>query len=205
MSSMVDHFRFAIRRLVRNPVPAVLSIAALGLAIGAGSVIFSAVEAVMLRPFGFAHADRLVSLWSTDARQPGTPVEISFGDFKDWQRRNNGGALDTAALISSVNLDYTLTGLGEPAPVEGTLVSPEFFQTVGSGAALGRVFTRADDKENAPYIVVISHRLWQSRFGSDPNILGRTLRLDDQLCSISGVMPASFDYPRGVDLWPAGS
>lgn len=176
-----------------------LCIAALALAISASSVIFAAVYAVLLHPLPFPDSDRLVSLWSSDPAHGNKEVEISYGDFREWQRRNQ--VFSKAALISSVNLDYTITGLGEPMQVEGTIVTADFFQTLGVAPRLGRVFTPADDVPNAPTVVVLSERLWQGRFGGERAIIGKTLRIDGELCTVIGVMPAAFDFPRDVDVW----
>jgi putative ABC transport system permease protein len=176
-----------------------LCVTALALAISASSVIFAAVYAVLLHPLPFADSGRLVSLWSSDLAHGNREVEISYGDFREWQRRNQ--VFSHAALISSVNLDYTVTGRGEPMQVEGTIVTADFFQTLGVPPRLGRVFTPADDVPDAPTVVVLSGRLWQGRFGADRDIIGKTLRIDDEVCTVIGVMPAEFDFPRGVDLW----
>ena len=125
----------ALRRIWHRPAMPLLCVAALALAISASSVIFAAVYAVLLNPLPFADSGRLVSLWSSDLRHGNKEVEISYDDFREWQRHNK--VFSNAALISSVNLDYTVTGRGEPTQVEGTIVTADFFRTLSVAPRLG--------------------------------------------------------------------
>jgi putative ABC transport system permease protein len=199
MPGLFFDLRHALRRMGYRPALPLLCIAALALAVSASSVIFSAVYAVLLHPLPFAESNRLVTLWSSDLQHGNKEVEISYADFREWQRRNT--VFTNAALISSVNLDFTITGRGEPMQVEGTIVTADFFPTLGAKPLAGRVFTPSDDVPNAPTVVVLSERLWRTRFGGDRDIIGKSLRINDQAAVVIGIMPAAFDYPRGVDLW----
>jgi len=125
----------ALRRIWHRPAMPLLCVAALALAISASSVIFAAVYAVLLNPLPFADSGRLVSLWSSDLKHGNKEVEISYGDFREWQRHNK--VFSNAALILSVNLDYTVTGRGEPTQVEGTIVTADFFRTLSVAPRLG--------------------------------------------------------------------
>src|SRR5690349_14299364 len=167
--------RYGIAQLRRKPGFALLSIFALALGIGAASSIYSVVSAVLLNPLPFAEPDRLVTLWALDRKHADQPVELSLNAFRQWKKQNQ--VFDDIAVFSSVNLDFAFTGNGEPQQVEGVTVSASFFPVLGVEPMLGRTFTDADDRPGAPPVLIISHRVWKTRYGGDPKIIGREVLL----------------------------
>jgi putative ABC transport system permease protein len=197
METLFQDLRYGFRMLVKRPGFTAVAVIALALGIGATSAVFTIVNNVLLKPLPF-DADRMVMIWDTNLSRGHGEVEISYPNFMDWREQNR--VFDQMAALPSVNFDFTITGDNEPVKVEATTVSANFFSMLGVNAALGRAFTLEDDRSDADF-VVISDRLWKSRYGSDPNVLGKKIVIEGQTVSIIGVMPADFDFPKGVDMW----
>ena len=177
-------------------VPAVLGLA---IAIGATTAVFGVFHTMLLRPMGFRDTQSLVTLWQTDVRRGQKHVEVCYADLLEWRKRAR--LLTGVALVSSVNLDFPLTGDGQPQQVEGTIVTGNFFDLLGATPLAGRFLTPSDDQPNSPTRVVISHRLWRTRFGGDYSIVGRQLRSGNDSLTVIGIARPEFDFPRDVDIW----
>ena len=191
--------RYTARSLGRSKGFAVTAIAVVGLGIGATTAVFSVTDFVLIRPLPFPRADRLVRVWE---RHPGYPqMELSPANYRDFKK---------AADVFSSFAAYTdpssanLTGSGEPRRLVGAEVTNDFLPTLGIQPLIGRPFTPADDRPGAPGTILLSYRLWQTEFGGAPDILGRTLSLDQQAYTVIGVMPATFHYPEDeTEYWTA--
>jgi putative ABC transport system permease protein len=194
--------RFGLRLLTRRPGLSLGLILTLALGIGANAAIFSVISSVLLHPMPFREPQRLTVLWAADRKHGDQQVEVSYRDLTEWQRRS--GAFEGFAALSSVNLDVALTGGDRPQQIEGMLVSDGFFDLLGSRVELGRT-PSAREVNSGGAVGVISHRLWQTRFAGDRNIIGRTILGNHEPCTIVGVMPADFDFPHNVDFWFPGS
>jgi len=177
-------------------LPAVIGLA---LGIGATTTIFSVYHALLLGSMGFEDVGRLVSLWPTDAQHGQQHVEVCYADLREW--RSRASLLSEVALASSVNLDFAITGSGQPQQVESTTVTGNFFRLLGTKPAAGRLLRDDDDVPHATPRVVISHRLWRTRFGGEPGVVGTQLRSGTDSFTIVGVAAPEFDFPRDVDLW----
>jgi putative ABC transport system permease protein len=196
---MHQDLRQALRRLARRPVATAVAVLTLAVGIGMTTAIFSVAHAVVLRPLPYAQPDRLVLVWQAD-RDRGQPfVEMSYPTFRDW--RASRAVFEDLAGFPSTNQGFVLSGRGEPAGVSARLVSASFFDVLGVPPALGRVLQKEDDRRGAARVVVLSHALWRGRFDADPGIVGRAIVLDDEPFTVVGVMPPSFAYPPGVELW----
>jgi predicted permease len=197
METLWHDLCFGVRTLRKNPAFAAVAILSLAIGIGVNSAIFSVTNALLLRPLPYQDADRLVILWN---RSPGLNVAqdwFSPGQYLDVKAENQ--VFDRIAV--SIGTSFNLTGLaGQAGPehVDGARVSSSFFPLLGAGAGLGRVFLPEEDTPGKPLTVILSHRLWQRRFGSDPQIVGKTLTLNGNTLSIVGVMPASFSLNKEV-------
>ncbi|HEX2223901.1 MAG TPA: ABC transporter permease [Thermoanaerobaculia bacterium] len=198
MGNLLSDFRHALRLAFKNPGFTAVAVLTLAIGIGAATAIFSMIDAVLLRPL-FKDQGELVTIWSKTPSKGEQLVEVSWLDYQDWKRGSR--SFTDMALMSASDSDVTLTGSGEPIPVRARLVTANFFRLLGANAALGRVFTEEDVKENAPWTAVISHGLWQRHFGSDRNVLGKTIVADGNQQVVVGVMPPGFRLPEGVDLW----
>ena len=174
-----------------------VAVGTLALGIGANAVIFSVVDAVIIRALPYPDPDRLVVIWE-DATFAGIPKNTPApGNFNEWRRMNRSFE-DMAATRGATT---TLTGDGEPDQLEGRRVTPNFFSVLGVPPQRGRTFTEEEDRTGAP-VVILSHGLWQRRYGGDPAVIGRTVLMNDSRYEVIGVMPRTFVFRnRGIDYW----
>jgi len=195
MQTLLQDLRFGARMLLKNPTVTLVSIIALTLGIGANCAIFSVVNAVLLRSLPYADADRLAIVW--EKKQGGKTDQnvINLGNFFDWKDQNSVFA-DMAAFF---DLTTNLTGDGEPEEVPGQIVTTNLFPLLGVSAIQGRTFAPDEGKPGQPNVVVVSHGLWQRRFGGDPSVIGRQVTLNNRQNTIIGVLPADFSWhvPKG--------
>lgn len=197
MEPLWKDFRFAIRLLLKNPAFTGVALAALVLGIGANTAIFSVVNAVLLRPLPFKDPERLAILLEYSPRT-GKPNVINPQNFKDWERRNRSFEKMAAYIDSTINL----TGDGRPEQVYGGYVTREFFPVLGVSPMLGHNFLPEEDKSDSGQVILLSHGLWQRRYGADPNIVGKKIQAGSQPTTIVGVMPADFRFPAmKAQLW----
>jgi putative ABC transport system permease protein len=191
MGSLTSDVRHAVRALVKAPVFTAVTVITLALGIGANSAMFSLVNAVLLRPLGYVEAERLMLMYEGFPGSAFAKVGVSPPDFIDLttlQRSFSGiGAYRTQ--------QYELSGAGEPEQITGARLSASVFPILGVGAAHGRTFLESEDQPGQD-VAVLSHALWQRRYGGDPNALGRTITLDRRPYTIVGIMPASFQFPK---------
>jgi putative ABC transport system permease protein len=195
---LLRELRLTLRHLWNSPGYTAATVLTLALAIGATSAIFSAVHAVLLRPFPMHEPDDLVICWGTDPSRNQAVVELSHRNFRDWADGSRS-FVQTAAMGSSA-WPAVLEGRGEPIRLSSVGVSASFFDTLGVPPLHGRVFRTEDEQPNAPRVVVLSHGAWVRLFGADPGVIGTVIRVNGPH-TVVGVMPAGFDFPRGTDYW----
>ncbi|HET9986624.1 MAG TPA: ABC transporter permease [Longimicrobiales bacterium] len=195
MQNVVRDVRLGLRGLARRPAFAAAAVLTLALGIGAATIIFSVVDAVLLRPLPFPRPERLVQVWET---VPGRgDRRASPADYLDWRAESR-----TFASLASYDVRAgNLVGGGEPERVRYATVSANFFRALGVMPVRGRAFRDDDAAVVGARPVVLGRGLWLSRFGGDPGILGRTLVLDDERLTVVGVMPAGFAFPEDAALW----
>lgn len=194
---------YGLRQVRRSPSFSIIAIATLALGIGGITAMFSAVDAVLIRPLPYADADRLVMIWDDmgakdiTSRHHPTPAE-----WIEWRRLNSV----FSDLACSQPGDMTLSGDGDPAQLPARKVTWTFWSVLGVQPVLGRVFTEEEDNQRVR-VVVISHGLWQRRFGGASDIAGRRISLNDEPYEIIGVMPRNFYFlpSREIDLWVPAS
>ena len=196
METLLQDLRYAIRMLGKRPGFTAVAIITLALGIGANTATFNVVNAVLLRPLPFREAGRLVSVNHSYPKAGGTTF-ISAPGFIDY--RGQSDLFENSAVTTGWTTN--LTGQGEPERVQGRLVSADFFSTLGFVAAHGRVFLEEEDRPGKNRVVVLSHGLWQRRFGSDTAILDQQLTLNGENYTVVGVMPADFEFNSGDELW----
>jgi putative ABC transport system permease protein len=192
--SLWRDLRYAARSLRRAPGFTFVAVAVLAVGIGANSAMFSLVDAALLRSLPFNESDHLVMLWERSPRFAHN--RVSPLNFLDWSEQQQ--AFASVAAISGGG--RTLTGSGEAVRIPGQAVTWQFFDVLGIRPVLGVTFT-AEDTANRRSVVVISERLWKTRFGSDSSIVGRAIVLDDQPYTIVGVVPAAFQILYAADMW----
>jgi putative ABC transport system permease protein len=201
MEILLKDIQYGIRSLLKRPGFTAIAVVTLMLGIGANTAIFSVVNAVLLRPLPFPEQEQLVVAWERDTSANTPFVELSVAEIRDWQTQNQSFTALAAMPTTVYGYGYVLTGRGEPVQLESARVTGRFFSLLGAQAALGRVFDESDDQVTSPNVVVLSDRIWRERFGSDAKIIGQTIPLNQQSFTVLGVMPASFTFPKGVDLW----
>jgi putative ABC transport system permease protein len=189
VESLVQDIRFGARTFVKNPLFSFVAVATLALGIGANTAIFSVVDATLLRPLPYADANRLVVLWETFASDTSAHM-VSPANFQAW--REQSSTFEKVAAFRDTTM--ALTGAGDPVEVAVERATDNFFATLGVEAALGRAFLPEDSSQSAPRVAVISHALWQRRFGGDPAVVGRTIDLDGQPTVLVGILPESFRW-----------
>ncbi len=197
MDRLAHDIRFALRMLTRTPGFAALAVATLALGIGANSAIFSVVNSVVLRPLPYPRPERLMFITSQFPALGFDQFWISapeFLEFRDW---NQSFASVGAYVVRAANL-----GTETPSRPVTALVTSELMPTLGVQPRMGRMFTREDTLPNAEDVAILSSELWRASFDSDPNVLGRTLRIDGVSTRIVGLMPPGYDiHDQKVELW----
>jgi putative ABC transport system permease protein len=194
MESGLKDLRFGVRTLKKSPAFTAIAILVIALGVGANTAIFSVVNAVLLQPLPFKDSDRLVVL-SEQMPNTGGRMSISFPSFLDWRAQARG----FEGMAGYRSYAGTITGIDPPTRLNGRFVSAGFFELLGVNPLLGRSIGPEDDKSNSDPVAVISYSCWQSRFGADPQIVGRKLVLDDQPRTIIGVLPQGFQFGDRVD------
>jgi putative ABC transport system permease protein len=194
MQTFWQDLRYGARMFLKKPGFTLIAVLTLALGIGANAAIFSVVNAVLLRPLPFKDPDRL--MWIRETKLPQFPeFSVSPGNFLDWRRQNTV----FERLVAANSLSFNMIGAGDPEQIRGMKVTDGFFATLGAQPELGRDFLPEEDQPGRDNVVILSHGLWQRRFGGDPKILNRALTLSGQSYTVIGVMPASFRF-GGADL-----
>jgi putative ABC transport system permease protein len=195
-----DLFRdalYATRTLKKWPGFAAISVLVLAIGIGAVSVMYSTLYGVVLSPLHYDEPDRL--MWISSTTESGALNSTSALDYVDYHARNDVFAELGAHLV--FQLGVVITGEGEPDLVPMSMVSANLFAVFGVAPLMGRTFTAEEQVDGGPAVVILSHRYWQRRLGSDPDVVGKTFLVGGQPTEIVGVLPAEFRYLEGVDLW----
>lgn len=185
---MRSDLRYAWRSLWKSPTTTIGAILALGLGIGATTAIFALVNAVLLRPLPFPESERLVEIYGTVQRQVVERRGASYPDYFDW--RDQSTSFDGMASWSTST--FILYGAGEPVPATGEIVDGPYFDLLGAGPIVGRVFEAADHRPGAPAVAVIGERMWERAFGRQASAVGRSIQLDRTVYTVVGVVPAAF-------------
>jgi putative ABC transport system permease protein len=195
VSDVAFEFRCAARRLRTRPTATMVALCTLAIGVGANTATFGIIRALLLKPLPYADASRLVALTE---RWPGLPdpKPISRMNYRDW------AALNTVLEQTAVDTwdEATVTGGGMPVHLSSARVSWNYFNLFGLRAALGRTFVADDEQPGRGRVVVLSHRLWLSQFAADPSVIGRAVRLDDELYTVIGVMPIGASVTFGATL-----
>jgi putative ABC transport system permease protein len=194
---VMQDIRYGLRMLRKNPGFTLVAVLTLALGIGANTAIFSMVHGVLLTPLPFNEPDRLVMVWEKNYVRGREHNVVNPGNFMRWRERNQ--VFESMSALGKFNV--TLTGEGDPERIPLGYVSGNLFSTLGARAIIGRGLLAEDGEEGAEDVVVLSHALWQRRFGADKAILGKTLSLNGTTQTVVGVMPPEFSFPSGAALW----
>lgn len=184
MQTLLPDLIYGLRVLKNRPVFTLIAVITLALGLGANAIVFSTADALMLRPFNFAGQDRLMTIWETQASAGISRSEVAPGNFVDWLAQN--ASFET--LIAMEQTWFDLVAGDQPERLSGYRVSADMFITLGVKAALGRTLLPEDGEPGREQVAVLHYDLWQRRFGSQADLIGRTVKLNNREVTIVGVM-----------------
>jgi putative ABC transport system permease protein len=195
IETLIQDLRFGARMLLKNPGFTLIAITTLALGIGANTAIFSVVNAVLLRPLPYREAERIVAIQELD--KEGKRKQVTSANFLDWRTQQTTFA--SLAAISRRRANLALTA--EAERINLAVVSANFFDVFGLRAERGRLFAAADEQAGHAPVVVVSHSLWQSRFGGVNDLVGRNATIDGKSYTVVGIAPQGFQYPGETEAW----
>ncbi len=195
VEQLLQDVRFGCRVLVKTPAFSVTAVVVLALGIGMNTAMFSAVNAVLLSALPYPHPERLVQVWQT--AKSGHTMSVSGLDFRDWRAQNRS----MEYLASYGDEDVTLAGKFAPKRVHMGMVSRGFFEAMGTGAVVGRTFSRAEQTPGGTPTAVVGYELSQAIFGPGAEGLGKAIRIDGMTFTVIGVMPPRFNFPGRAEVW----
>ena len=197
MNKLIQDLRYGIRTLLKKPGFTVIAVATLALGMGASTVIFTVVNAALLRGLPYKEPNRLYHLWERTPKSDFSKREFSYPDYQDYQQNNVFEALAAYSGGGAI-----LSGVGDPESINTPRASANFFSVLGVDAHIGRTFQAGEDAPNGPRVTILTYGLWQRRFGADPNVVGRGVTLNGQTYTIIGVLPPTFQFAlMNADLW----
>ncbi|MDF1502464.1 ABC transporter permease [Roseisolibacter sp. H3M3-2] len=195
---MIVVLRQALRALGRSPGFALAAVATFAIGIGANATVFGVVNAVLLKSYPYRDADRVVALYESDPGSKNDRAVLSPANFHDWR----AAARSFTAMAAARAADFTLGGDAEPARLAGARVTWTLPAALGITPQVGRAFRADDDAPGAPDVVMLTDRLWRTRFGADRGVVGRVLQLNGRPATVVGVLPAGVSYPNDrADVW----
>ena len=197
LTSVVRDLRYALRSLGRNPGFACVSVLALALGIGANSAIFTVVNSVLLQPLRFQKPEQLVLVRERNLKAGFPEFSLSPGNYLGYRDQNH----TFSGIAAFSEAGFNLAGGGEPERLRGTSVTVEFFDVLGRRPAMGRNFTAQEGQLGSHRVAILSHGLWQRRFAGSRDVLGQTVKMNDELYTVIGVMPAAFQFPGRTEIW----
>ncbi len=194
MKNIARDIRFTFRLLAKNPGFAAIAVLALALGIGPNTAIFSVVYATLLAPMPYPHPEQLVMIWS---KIQGNRNGVSAGDFLDWKHQ----ASSFQQMAAFTGQDYNLSSTQEPQHIQGQRVSTNWYTLLGEKVWMGRNFRPDEDQPGKDHVFILSHRSWMTRFGADPNIVGKQFRLNGEPYTVVGVMPPGQSDRHDEEIW----
>lgn len=197
MESLRSDIRYAIRNLLKRPAFTIIAVVTLALGIGANTAIFSAINALLLKPLPFPELDRVVAIWDKLPSRGVMHNEVTVANYLDWQAQSQ--SFEQLALYRwwSANI----TAIDPPERIQGFLVTANFFDAMSMKPVMGRNFLPEENQPGKDAVAIITHSLWQRRFGGDPNIINKTITVNSVVRTIIGVMPERFNFPKGSEVY----
>jgi putative ABC transport system permease protein len=195
---MFQDLRYGVRMLMKNPGFTLAAVLSLAIGIGANSALFSVVNGVVLRPLPYNEPERLIRIWHNKIRAGMDQMPVSAGSVIEWRDH----AQSFAGVAAYFQTASVFTGDGEPEQVLGAGISADLFPLLGIQPMLGRGFTQAENASGNEKVLLLSHKLWQRRFGGDPAVVGRSITLDHtNHYTVTGVMPPGVSFPEVSEFW----
>jgi len=197
MESLLGDIRYALRNLLRRPGFTLIAVVTLAVGIGANTAIFSAIHALLLKPLPFPELDRVVAIWDKFPSRGVMHNEVTVANYLDWQSQTQ--SFEQLALYRWWNAN--LTGIDPPERIQGFMVTANYLDALGMKPIMGRSFFAEENQPGKDAVAIITHSLWQRRFGGDPNILNKTITINSVVRTIVGVMPEHFNFPKGGEIY----
>ncbi len=197
MENLRGDIRYAFRNLLKRPGFTVIAVVTLALGIGANTAIFSAIHALLLKPLPFPELDRVVAIWDKLPSRGLMHNEVAMANYLDWQAQNQSFEQLAVYRWWSANL----TGVDTPERIQGFLVSANYLDVLGMKPIMGRNFTPEENQPGKDAVAIITHSLWQRRFGGDPNIINKTVTINSIVRTVVGVTPERFNFPKGAEIY----
>jgi putative ABC transport system permease protein len=197
MENLRGDIRYAFRNLLRRPGFTLIAVITLALGIGANTAIFSAINALLLKPLPFPELDRVVAIWDKLPSRGVLHNEVAAANYFDWQAQNQ--SFEQLALYRwwSANL----AAVDPPERIQGFLVTANYLDAIGMKPIMGRNFSPEENQPGKDAVAIITHSLWQRRFGGDPNIVNKTITINSIVRTVVGVMPERFNFPKGAEIY----
>ncbi len=197
IEKLAQDLRYGFRMLIKNPGFAAIVVITLALGMGANTAIFTILNAVLLRQLPYDSSERVAWIWG---KWPGgNQASISPPDFIDYRAQCQ--TFEHLGAFANTAIAFNLTEGGEPQRVDGYYITSNFFQALGVKPLIGRIFLGEEEQAGRDRVVILSYGLWQRRFGGDPGIVNRTVKINSEGYQVVGVMPAGIDFPNSAELW----
>src|SRR5436190_6173034 len=196
METLLKDARYGIRSLLKQPAFTAIAVITLALGIAGNTVIFSAVNSLLVKPLAFPELDRMVAIWEARLSQGVERNEVTMADYLDWRKQNQ--TFEQLGLYSWWTAN--LTGVEPPERIQGFLVTANFLDVLRVKPFIGRGFLSDEDQPGKEPVAILAYGIWQRRFGGDPNIVNKTINLNGVARTVIGIMPQGFNYPGGVDV-----
>jgi len=197
MESLFSDFRYALRSIIKRPGFTAIAVTTLALGIGANTAIFSTVNALLINPLPFPEQDRVVAIWDKNPSRGMDHNEVAMANYLDWRAQNQSFEHLALERWWSTNL----TAGDTPERVQGFLVTANFLDVLGVKPVKGRNFVEEENQPGKGAVAIITDSLWQRRFGSDPNIVNKTITTNGVVRTVIGVLPPDFNYPKGAEVY----
>src|ERR1700747_337309 len=188
MHALLQDLRYGLRIMRKSPGFTAVALIVLALGIGGNTAIFSVVNGVLLQPLPYPQADQLVSIRSAEPSRGIPPVVASYADYLDWKQQ----AHSFSNMGTYVSDTFNLSATGQSTQLESMDATTSALQTLGIAPKLGHIFTPDEEQWSNRHVVLLTHALWKDKFGANPDIVGRTVRLDAEPYAVIGVMPENF-------------
>ena len=200
LETLIMDVRYGMRSLLKKPGFTITAVVALALGIGANTAIFSVINGVLLRSLSYANPEKIVMLWERNVTGTRMQNVVSPGNFLDWQKQST--SFEHMAAIADQRVNLTGGGRGEPEEIKVQLVTEGFFSALGVQPFNGRFFIPEENKTGNDLVIILSHQLWQNRFGSNPAVVGQQVNISGRLRTVVGVMPPGFHFlDNQVQAW----
>lgn len=201
MQTLIEDIQFAFRNFIKTPTICVLIVMTLALGIGANAAIFSMVYNVLMAPLPFNEGERLIKINTNNPKIDRNDVQVSVATMSDYREQTE----HLSHVVEYHQMNFTLLGHGEPMSLETGTVSWDYFEMLNIKPILGRTFLPGEDEPGAQPLIVMSHHFWQEMFGSDPDVIGMNLQMNNKAHQVIGVLPPMAAYPVKNDIWVTSS